>query len=116
MSSISKYRQLTLFTKYVIDLDHLSTKSGISNCVDVQDVKLTRIDNVFNVMHLNVCSLTKKIDKFKELVQSLQQKKIEVDALLLCETFLHTVALKLVQIPNFSLYYNNRENTTGEGL
>ena len=46
----------------IIDLDHLSTKADISNYVDVQDVKPTRIDNVFNVMHLNVHSSTKKID------------------------------------------------------
>ena len=58
----------------------------------------------------------KKIDKLKELIQSLYQKKIEVDVILLCETFLHTEALKLVQIQNFSPYYNNRENTTGEGI
>ena len=59
----------------IIDLDHLSAKSDISNYVDVQDVKLTRINNVFSVMHLNVCSL-KKIDKLKKVIQSLHQKKI----------------------------------------
>ena len=90
----------------IIDLDHLPSKSDISNYVDVQDVKLTRIYNVFNVMHLYVHSLMKMIDKLKELIQSLHQKKIEVDAILLCETFLHTEALMLVQISNLSLYYN----------
>ena len=100
----------------MIDLDHLSTKSDISNYVDVQDVKLTTIDNVFNVMLLNAYSLTKKINKLKELGQSLHQKKIEVDAILLCETFLHTEALKLVQIQTLVLYYNNTENTTGRGI
>ena len=54
-----------------IDLDHLSTKTDISNHVDVQDIKLTMIHNVFNVMHLNAHSLMKKIDKLKELIQSL---------------------------------------------
>ena len=43
----------------IIVLDHISTKSGISNYVDVQDVKLTMIDNVLYVIHLNVCSLPK---------------------------------------------------------
>ena len=38
----------------MIDLDHLATNSDISNYVDVQDVKLTTIENVYNVMHLNV--------------------------------------------------------------
>ena len=72
---------------------------------------------MFNAMHLNVCSLAKKIDKLKELIQSLHQKKIEVDAILLCETLLHTEALKLVQISNISLYFKNREIITGrEGL
>ena len=47
--------------------------------------------------------LNKKIDKLKELIKSLHQKKIEVDAILLSETFLHTEALQSVQIPNFSL-------------
>ena len=36
--------------------------------------------------------------------------------MLLCKTFLHTEVLMLVQIPNFSLYYNNGENTTGGGI
>ena len=68
----------------IIDLDYLSTKLDISNYVDVQDVKLTMIDNVFNVMHLNVCSLTKN-DKLKGLIQFLHQKKIKAVAILLCE-------------------------------
>ena len=55
-------------------------------------------------------------DTLKELVQSLHQKKIEVDAKLFCETFLLGDAVKLVQIPNFSLYCNIRENTTGWGI
>ena len=42
--------------------------------------------------------------------------KIEVDAILLCEMFLHTEAFKQVQIPNFIVYYNNGENTTGGGF
>ena len=58
-------------------------------------------------MHLNVHSLTKKIDKLKEFIQSLHQKRTEVDAMLHCETFLQTEALKSVQIPNVGLYYNN---------
>ena len=62
---------------------------------------------MFNVGHLNVHSLMKKTDKLKVLIQSLHQKEIEVDAIQLYETFLHTEALKLVQVPNFSLYYNN---------
>ena len=45
----------------IIDNAHLSTKSGICNYVDVQYVKLTRIYNVCNVMHLNVHSLMKGI-------------------------------------------------------
>ena len=87
----------------VIDLSHLSTNSGISYHVDIQDIKLTMIDNIFIVVHLNVCSLTKLTDKSKELIQPLHQKKTEVDAILLCETFFHTESLKLVQIPNCML-------------
>ena len=45
----------------IIDLDHLSTKSVINNYVDVHNAKLTRTDNVFNVMYLNVHSLTKRL-------------------------------------------------------
>ena len=66
--------------------------------------------------HLNVHSLAKEIDKLKQLIQFLHQKKIEVDAILLCKTFLHSEAWKSVQIPNFSLSYNKRENTTDGGL
>ena len=76
----------------IIDLDHLSTKSDISNYVDVQ-----------GVMYFDVHFSTKKTYKVKELIQRPHQKKIKVNATLLCETFLHTEALKLVQIPNFSL-------------
>ena len=55
-----------LYLPDIFDLDYLSPKSDISNYVDVQDVKLTRIGDVFEVMHLNVHSLTKKIDTLKE--------------------------------------------------
>ena len=88
----------------IIDLDQLSTKSDITNYVNVQDVKLTRIHTVFNIMYLNVHSLTRKFDKLKQLNQYLHQKKSEVVVILHCEAFLHTEILKLVKIPKFSFY------------
>ena len=83
----------------ITNLDQLSTNSDISNYVHVQDVKLIRMDNMLNVIYLNIHSLLKTLtNKLKELLQSLHQKKIKVDAILLCETFLHIDKLKLVQI------------------
>ena len=50
--------------------------------------------------------------RFNQLNEKSTLKKIEVDVLLLCETFLHTEALMLVQIPILSMYYIDRGNTT----
>ena len=42
----------------IIDLDNLSTKSDISNYIDVQDVMLTMIDNV--KLHALACTFLNK--------------------------------------------------------
>ena len=63
---------------------------------------------MFNVIHLNALFLNKNIEKLKEIIQFLYKKKIKVGVVVLCETFLHTEVLNLVQFPDLNLYYNNR--------
>ena len=63
LKSKANYPQFQTYLLDIIDIDHLSIKSDISKYV--QDVKLTITDDMFNVMHLNVLSLTKRFDKLK---------------------------------------------------
>ena len=60
---------------------------------------LERIDNCFNVIHLNIQSLLAKFDSFKRMLTELENKKIKLDAILLCETFLHEGNEHLYEIP-----------------
>ena len=75
IANCPQFQTINSYLPDIIDLYQLSTKSNISN---YKDVKLTRIDNMFNIMHLNVHSLPKKTDILKELIQSLHQKKMKL--------------------------------------
>ena len=47
-----------------------------------------------NVMHINIQSLSAKFDNLENLVGTLQENGVELNFILLCETFLHERKLK----------------------
>ena len=59
-------------------------------------------------MHLNIQSLPAKFDKLKLLISELHDQQIDLDFILLCETFLTDNIASQFNIEGFNLVYKNR--------
>jgi len=64
-------------------------------------------------MHLNIRGLFKKLSDLRELINTLSNNKIHLDAILLCETFLNEMKEPSCQIDGFKLITNNRDSRGG---
>ena len=67
-------------------------------------------------MHINIQSLPAKFEKLKDLLAQLHQKGINVDFLLICETFLNDQISPYFNIPGYNLVYKNRQNKSKGGV
>ncbi len=76
-------------------------------CV-VDDISLTNYK--YCALHLNIHSLPSKFDELKNLLANLEDKKIHIDFILLCETFLVDANSAKFSIPGYSFVYRNRQN------
>ena len=67
------------------------------------------------VLQLNVRSLLAHQQELRHLLHTLKNKGSMVDAVLLCETFITNKTLKLINIPDYEIMSNHRENLKGGG-
>ncbi len=79
---------------------------------EIQHLKFTTHPE-FTSIHLNIQSLPAKFDKLKLLITELDEHKISVDFILLCETFLTDNISHMYNIPGYNLICNNRQNLRG---
>lgn len=79
----------------------------------VEDV---RREGEFTVMHLNIHSLHKNLDNLVEMLHELEKKKVIVDILLLCETWLNKDNCMLLNIHGYLFYHKSRQNVIGGGV
>ena len=70
----------------------------------------------FKCMHLNIQSLSAKFDELKLLFAKLAAKGIDLDFIMICETFLHSRNENLLNIPLYKLVSRNRSNTSRGGV
>ena len=83
---------LSINSKYVFyDIDDLISKYKQNN--NPTKIKL-------NVMHINIQSLSAK---FEKLGWTLQENGVELNLILLCETFLHDGNSNLFELPGYNL-------------
>ena len=74
---------------------------------DVTDCVLKSIDKngvKFNVLHLNIRSLTRNLDSLIFLLNDLQQSGVIVHAIGLCETFLFEASKDCIVIDNYTVH------------
>lgn len=83
---------------------------NISNLID------TKTTFEYTAIHLNIQSLPAKIDKLKLLISELRDKHIELDFIMLCETFLKDAISHQFNIPGYNLVCTNRSNKTRGGV
>ena len=79
-----------------------------SNYYDVNDVLPDTFshNNVqCKVPHLNVQGLSSKCDKPQTLLSELSDAHVEIDCILLCETFVNDDNAHLSKLPNYNFIY-----------
>ncbi len=85
---------------------------------DLEGLNTLNPDNnhAYCAMHLNIHSLPAKLDQLKDIVNTLNEKKIIVHFLLLCETFLNERNVSTVNIDGYDLVCKNRPVGMGGGV
>ena len=68
------------------------------------------------IMHLNIHSLPNKIGELKHLLHELEKSKVEIDIIMLCETYINDVNKYRCVIPNYTIEELHRTETTGGGV
>ena len=70
----------------------------------------------YTSIHLNIQSLPAKFERLKLLISELHEQTIELDFILICETFLTDNTAQQFNIPGYNLVYKNRPNTARGGV
>ena len=70
----------------------------------------------YTSIHLNIQSLPAKFERLKLLFSELHEQTIELDFILICETFLTDNIAQQFNIPGYNLVYKNRPNTARGGV
>lgn len=70
----------------------------------------------YRSLHLNIQSLPAKFDALKLLIHEFHEKLIELDFIMLCETFLKDETTHHFDIPGYNLVYKNRPGASRGGV
>ena len=70
----------------------------------------------YKTLHLNIQGLHAKFDDFKFLLLQLNEQNIQLDIIMLCETFLNDNNADLYHIPGYHFVYHNRKNMIKGGV
>ena len=70
----------------------------------------------YTSLHLNIQSLPAKFDALKLLIHELHEKNIDLDFIMLCETFLRDDIAHHFEIPGYNFVYQNRPNASRGGV
>ena len=76
----------------------------------------TENDFEYTSVHLNIQSLPAKFDRLKLLISELHEQRIDLDFILICETFLTDNIAQQYHIPGYNLVYKNRHNIARGGV
>ena len=76
----------------------------------------TQIKPIHATMHLNIHSLPSKYEQLQLIIRRLNETRIELDYILLCETFLNDNNQKLYNIDGYEMITRNRITNTKGGV
>ena len=85
--------------------------------IDVRDCSNLNPDN-YNLIALqhNIRSLIFHQVELRQLLHGLERRNSRIDIMILCETFLTDLNIKLVNIPRYISILNHRKNSKGGGV
>ncbi len=115
-----------LLNKYS-DVDEQNPDEILDICspyVDVCDIDYKMLkstnnhnsESCYTSLHINIQSLPAKFDRLKILIHELLENNIEIDFILLCETFLTDSTQHHFNMPGYNLICRNRPNTNRGGV
>ncbi len=73
-------------------------------------------DSKYKVLHINIQSLPAKFDGLKNILADLECNHIEIDFILMCETFLSDMTSQHYDLPGYRLICKNRQNKSRGGV
>ena len=85
--------------------------------IDVQDYQTIHSKGLkLNVLHLNIRSFVKNRDNLLMLLEDLTQNNINIDVILLCETYLTEINHDLIELPHYKSSHRYRKHKQGGGV
>lgn len=112
--------------------DYINVSLGSDNAIDVtvhentvrskyyelEQLSDEKLNNSYGYcsLHINIHSLPDKYDQLKSLLTGLKDVNIDVDFILLCETFLTDQNKDRFNLPGYTLFTKNRKQKTKGGV
>ncbi len=82
----------------------------------LNECQLTSKSFLYKSLHLNIRGLPSKFEELKSLICNLVESNIDLDFILLCETFLLEANAHLYKLPGFNLLYKCRNEMPRGGV
>ncbi len=103
----------------IIDDENDGINPLLDSCKYIEETELKNInakDLKFRILHLNIRSLPSKLTELKNILQNLKNAKLEIDLVLICETFLTDATKDSCKIPGYTLEEKHRKSLTKGGV
>ena len=91
-------------------------KSNVIHPLDVISYKLQQTTNGLNLLHLNIRSLKSNKESLIDLLENCKNNRVQIDVILLCETYVTDYNIHLCQIDGYELHSHSRKNSHGGGV
>ena len=109
---------------YVDDNTNNSLRSSVNDCnyYDIDNIKSLmnedqHIENkTYKTLHVNIQSLSARFESQKCILAHMQESNLDLDCILLCETFLHENNSHLFHLPGYHFICKNRKDKTRGGV
>lgn len=98
--------------KNMLDSEDLNVSEIVKSCEYEFAENVSTLGNL-SVLHLNIRSLNKNLENLKELIVTLTKQCVMLDVILLCETWLHSGNMALINIEGYTCLTKNRDSTGG---
>ena len=92
---------------------------GMPECkyFEMKDIPKFNPENYnLKLLHLNIRSLLSQQGLLIELLTDVRRNKLNIDVLMLCETYLNSSVVKLLKISTYNLAYRSRLNKKNGGV
>lgn len=102
------------------DLNNETVTNIINNCkyYDIDELKILKSNykHKYTAIHINIHSLPSKYDELISLIAEINTIGIEINFIMLCETFLTDTNQSMFEIPGYQFLQKNRSNRKGGGV